>query len=49
MYITLICVVFIFFVLSSAFSLSLPPWNIQDDGEGKRGDDIARQSFSGRV
>ena len=27
----------------------MPPWNVQDDGEGKRGDDIARQSCSGRV
>ena len=29
--------------------MSLPPWNVQDDGEGKRGYDIARQSCSGRV
>ena len=29
--------------------MSLPPWNVEDDGEGKRGDDIARQGCSGRV
>ena len=39
----------IVFVLFLAFSLSLPPWNVQDDGEGKRGDDIARKSCSRRV
>ena len=39
----------IVFVLSLAFSLSLPPWNVEDDGEGKRGDHIARKSCSGRV
>ena len=29
--------------------MSLPPWNVEDDGEGKRGDDIARKSCPGRV
>ena len=39
------CLCFVFL----AFSLSLPPWNVEDDGEGKRGDHIARQSCPGRV
>ena len=29
--------------------MSLPPRNVEDDGEGKRGDHIARKSCSGRV